>query len=286
MPLHPFTTFSRSNRRLILLLIASHLLWSCAIYGLWSTGRLFEAATPWWSAGFIGLQLYAAAQLLLPALLLHPEERSRGFYLFWALILALGIWLINQLPLGGSWQSLLTVIKSGLLLLVATVIGAALARYVQRLWEIVPIGIAMTLADFASWLYGPTAAFTRQIEEYYLAPVGPPPLIDMLLIKLVFPGSAGLAPVFGISDWIIVVFFAIVARRHGVNDNLLGASGEALARQGLIGRYLPVSVVALFVATQLAQLTGLFIPALPLIALIMLLWYALRYLLLRSRTYI
>ena len=284
MPLHPYTTFSRSNRRLILLLIASHLLWSCAIYGLWSTGRLLEAATPWWSAGFIALQLYAAAQLLLPALLLHPEERNRGFYLFWALILALSIWLINQLPLGGSWQSLLTVIKSGLLLLVATVIGAALARYVQRLWEIVPIGIAMTLADFASWLYGPTAAFTRQIEEYYLAPVGPPPLIDMLLIKLVFPGSAGLAPVFGISDWIIVVFFAIVARRHGVNDNLLGTFGETLARQGRIGRYLPVSVVALFSATVLAQLTGLFIPALPLIALIMLLWYALRYLLLRSRT--
>jgi hypothetical protein len=31
----------------------------------------------------------------------------------------------------------------------------------------------------------------------------------------------------------------------------------------------------------LAQVTGLFIPALPLIALIMLLWYAARYLLLR-----
>lgn len=284
MLLHSFTTFSRPNRRLILLLIASHLLWSCAIYGLWSTGRLLEAATPLWSAGFIALQLYAAAQLLLPALLLHPEERSRGFYLFWGFTLGLSVWLINQLPLGGSWQSLLTVIKSGLLLLVATLIGAALARYVQRLWEVVPIGIAMTLADFSSWLYGPTAAFTRQIEEYYLAPVGPPPLIDMVLIKLVFPGSIGLAPVFGISDWIIVVFFAIVARRHGVNDNLLGASGETLARQGRIGLYLPVSVVALFVATVLAQLTGLFIPALPLIALIMLLWYTLRYLLLRSRS--
>jgi hypothetical protein len=82
----------------------------------------------------------------------------------------------------------------------------------------------------------------------------------------------------------MVVFFAIVARRYEVNDNLLGPSGEKLARQGSIGRYLPVSVVALFVAIILAQATGLFIPALPLIALIMLLWYAARYLLLRQRT--
>ncbi len=199
------------------------------------------------------------------------------------MILASSIWLINQLPPDGFWQSLLAVIKSGLLLLVGTLIGAALARYVKRLWEIVPIGIAMTLADFASWLFGPTATFSQQIEQYYRAPEGPAPFIDMVLIKLVFPGATGLAPVFGISDWIIVVFFAIVAQRHGVNDNLLGTAGETLARQGKIGRYLPVSVVALFAATLLAQVSGLFIPALPLIALIMLFWYVIRYLLLRSR---
>lgn len=283
MALHPFTTFSKANQRLILLLLASHLLWSSAIFVLGLSGRRLEAALPWWSGAFIAMQLYAAAQLLLPALLLHPEERKRSFYLFWGITLALGIWLINQLPLVGGWQPLLTAIKSGLLLLVATVTGAALARYVHRLWEIVPICVVMTLADFASWRYGPTAAFTEQIEQYRLTPAGPPPLVDMILIKLAFPGSAGLAPLFGISDWIMVVFFAIVARRFGVNDNLIGASGESLAQQGKIGRYLPVSVVALFIAIILAQTTGLFLPALPLIALIMLLWYASRSLLLQRR---
>lgn len=283
MSFHPFTTFNKSNRRLILLLIASHLLWSCAIFSLWTTGRLIEAPAPWLSGGFIALQLYAAAQLLLPALLLHPEERTRSFYLFWGITLTLSIWLINQLPPVVAWLPLLAAVKSGLLLLVATVTGAALARYVNRLWEIVPICIVMTMADFSSWLYGPTAHFAQEIEQFYLAPEGPPPLIDMILIKLAFPGSVELAPVFGISDWIMVVFFAIVARRHGVNDNLIGEPGETLARQKRIGRYLPVSVVALFTATVLAQATGLFIPALPLIALIMLLWYAGRYLL-RRRT--
>lgn len=278
MSLHLFITFSKSNRRMILLLIACHLLWSCAVLGLWSTGRLIEAVGPWWSGVFLALQLYAAAQLLLPALLLHPEERSRGFYLFWGLSLAVSIWLINQLPHAGNWQPLLAVVKSGLLLLVATVTGAAMARYVNRLWELVPVCIVMTLADFASWMYGPTAGFTQQIQQYYLAPAGPPPLVDMLLVKLAFPGIAGLTPVFGLADWIMVVFFAIVARRYGVNDNLIGLPGETLARQGRIGCYLPVSVVALLLATMLAQATGLFIPALPVIALVMLIWYAFRYL--------
>jgi hypothetical protein len=258
MPLRSFTTFSKSNQRTIFLLIASHLLWGCAALGLWSAGQLLEASLPWWSVAFVALQLYFASQLLLPALLLHPEDRSRGFYLFWGLTLALSIWLINQLTSDSFWAPLLIVIKSSLLLMVATITGAAMARYVNRLWEIIPVCIVMTLADFSSWLYGPTAGFTRQIQQYYLAPEGPPPLIDMVLVKLAFPGPAGLAPVFGISDWIMVVFFAIVANRYEVNDNLVGLPGEKLARQGL------------------------FIPALPVIALIMLLWYAGRYLLRKS----
>lgn len=279
MPPYSFITFSKTNRRMIFLLIASHLLWSCAVLGLWSSGRLIASILPWWAVGFIALQLYFAAQLLLPALLLHPEERNRGFYLFWGATLALSIWLVNQLAPIGFLLPMMAVIKSSLLLLIATITGAAMARYVHRLWEIVPVCIVMTLADFVSWLYGPTAGFTRQIQQYYLAPEGPPPLVDMVLIKLAFPGSVGLAPVFGISDWIMVVFFAIVANRYEVNDNLVGPPGEVLARQGQIGRYLPVSVVALFGAIVLAQTTGLFIPALPVIALIMLLWYAGRYLL-------
>jgi hypothetical protein len=278
MPLHPFATFSRPNRRLILLLISCHLLWSCALLGLWSTGSLIENNLSWWSCVFLFLQLYAAAQLLLPVLMLHPEERTRGFYLFWGLTLALLLWLINQLTPDSPGMLILAALKSGLLLLIATLVGAALARYVQHLWEIVPICIVMALADLASWSFGPTAVFSQQIEKHYLAPVGPPPFIDMILIKMAYPGYSGLAPIFGISDWIIVVFFAIVAHRHGVNDNLTGAPGERLARQGQIGRYLPVSVTALFLATMLAQATGLFIPALPLISLVMLTWYALRYL--------
>lgn len=270
MPLHPFTSFSRQNRKLIYILAGSHLLWCGALFILWLIGQSFESVHPLWSGLFLLLQLFAAAQLLLPILLLHPEERSRSFYLFWACILSASIWLLNQLPS----TPLHAVLQSALLLLIATLVGAALARYVKRLWELIPICLAMTLADFASWSQGPTALFSEQIKDYYLAPQGPPPLIDMVLIKLAFPGTARLTPAFGISDWIMVVFFAIVAHHHNINDNLLGPAGESLAQRRQPGCYLPVSVVALMLAIILAQTSGLFLPALPLIALIMLFWYA------------
>lgn len=272
---------SANNRRQILFLILGHFLWSCASLVFWFLGSGFGPSSVWLTGIFMALQLYLAAQLLLPALLIRPEERSRRFYLFWGLALLLSIWLAGQLPEVGSWQPLLTAMKSGQLLLIATLVGAALARYVRRIWEILPVCLMMTLADFSSWLYGPTAGFAQQIEDYYRTMEGPPPLIDMVLIKLAFPGTIGFAPVFGISDWIMVVFFALVAHQQGINDNLIGPRGEALAQQKRLGRYLPVSVVALFIAVQLAQSTGFFIPALPLIALMMLLWYAGRYLLLR-----
>ena len=282
MSFHPYIAFSKSNQRQTLLLIIGHCCWSFAIFGLSQTGSKLVENSLCWSAGFMILQLYLAAQLLLPTLLLEEEKRSRSFYLFWGGILLLCVWLINQLPTL-TWQQPLAALKSGLLMLIATLIGAVLARYVHRLWEIIPIGIAMTLADLASWMFGPTASFTKQLQQYYQDPVGPPPLIDMMLVKLAVPGSSNLLPVFGLSDWIMVVFFVIVASRFGINDNLIGASGETLARQKKFGRFLPVPVIALFFAISLAQISGLFIPALPLIALITFLWYVLHRIWLQHR---
>lgn len=278
MSFQNLTTFNQHNRRLIRIILSCHLLWGCALMIFWALGQPINPAAPWWSAGFVALQLYAAAQLLLPALLIQREDRTRGFYLFWFSVMISILWLINQIPAIGTWQLPLIGIRSGLLLLIGTFIGTALARFVNRLWEIIPICIAMALADFFSWFIGPTANFAREIKQYYLAPVGPPPLIDMVLVKLALPGAASLFPVFGISDWIMVAFFVNVSRRYAINDNLLGLSGKGLAPKKLCGRYLPVPVAALFTAVLLAQSTGLFIPVLPLIAIIMLLWYAAHYL--------
>ncbi|WP_029912469.1 hypothetical protein [Pelobacter seleniigenes] len=267
--------FSARNRRLILLLITGHLLWSGLVVSLHYAGMLVTKSGPWWDFGFIAVQLFAAAQLLLPALLLEPAERQRGFYLFWGTALAVLTWSFSQLPAVDDWQPLLNAGKAGFLLLTATLIGTVLAQYVKRLWEIIPICLAMTIADFSSWLLGPTAEFSRQIQTYYTAPTGPKPLIDMVLVKFAFPDSARLLPVFGISDWIMVVFFISVANRYRKNDNLLGVAGSTIARQKRLRCYVPIPVVALCGALVWAQSGHLFIPALPLIAGVTLLWHTL-----------
>jgi hypothetical protein len=277
-----FVIFSKTNQKLISLLVCSHLVWACSVVGFWALGGLFDTSTLPGAIFFALLQLYAAAQLILPALLFHPEARNRSFYLFWGIVLCTMVWLVNQLTFDQGWLPLLSIFKSALLLLVATLAGAALARYVKRLWEIVPVCIVITLADFVSWLTGPTAGFVKDIDLYYKTLEGPAPLVDMVLVKLAFPGPLGVAPVFGVSDWILVVFFAIVARRFNVNDNLVGASGEILARKGLIGFYLPIPVIALAVALFIAQTSGIFVPALPVIAIVMLFWYGVRHLMCRK----
>lgn len=275
MSCHPLFTLNPANRRLIARLLVSHLLWCAFTLALWAISRKLAYASPGLSAALLALQLYGAAQLLLPLLRLQAEPRSRGFYLFWGLVLLLGMWLMHQLQPVAPLQPLAAIGQSALLLLSAGLTGAALARYIQRLWEILPIALVMTLADVTSWHSGPTALFSDQIAGYYRAPDGAPPLIDMVLIKWVFPGVESLLPVFGVSDWIMAVFFALVAHRHGLHDNLLGRpAAPAPHRRQRFGRYLPVSVVALGLALILAQTSGHFIPALPFMAVTMLLWYA------------
>ena len=270
-----FFIFSAHNKRLLFITAGVCILWSGVPAGLWFAAERFSLTSFWWPAVFVLAQLYLAAQTIVPVLLLEPEHRSRGFYLFWLLGLVGLIWLANRQPVVDSW-SLSGAPASGLLLFTGALIGVALARYVKRLWEVLPLSLVMMLADFSSWAVGPTAEFAREIEAHYLEPVGPPPVIDMVLVKFSYPGAPGLVPVFGVSDWIMVVFFAAVARRYRINDNLFGPPPSGHYPDRLCGRYLPVAVVALFAAIMFAHASGSFIPALPLIALFVIAFYLLR----------
>jgi hypothetical protein len=274
MALDHLIAFNRNNKLRLFELLVGHLLWSLSLLVIFIFVRNMENTSAVLSVGLMALQLYFAGHLIFPVLRLQPENRSRGFYVFWGLVLALLIWIVHQLSLNGPWQLFLNAIQAGLLLMTGTIVGAALARYVRKLWEILPLCLAMSLADFSSWLIGPTANFAQTIEQYYLKPEGPPPAIDMILVKLAFPGVANLLPVFGLSDWIMVAFFIVVAQRHRLNDNLFGFRTEIETGRRHFGLfYLPVSLVALLAAVICAQTTGLFIPALPVIAVVMLLWF-------------
>lgn len=267
--------FSTHNKRLLFITAGVCLLWSGALAGLWLVTELLHLTSHGWSVGFVLAQLYLAAQVILPAIQLEPEKRNRGFYLFWLLVLVALIWLVNRLSIAES-RLLVSALASGLLLFTGTLVGVALARYVKRLWEVLPLCLVMMFADFSSWAIGPTAEFAREIEAYYLDPAGSPPLIDMVLVKFAYPGASDLIPVFGVSDWIMVVFFAAVARRYRINDNLLGPPPSGRYPDRLCGLYLPVSAVALFVAIMLAHASGSFIPALPLIVLVVVVFFLLR----------
>ncbi len=267
-------SFNNQNRKLILVLCGSSLLWSLFVMLAWWSGRSVSI-TPLWGWLWAVVQLYAAAQVMVPALLLTPESRSRLFYFFWVVVLVLMNLVLRRIAPEGGWSVPVEALKSGLLLLSGTVVGIVLARYINRLWELIPVCIVMSLADFSSWLAGPTARFAEQISAYYQTPEGPAPLIDMALVKLAFPGGEVLFPVFGISDWVMVVFFAGVARQFDMNENLIG---RAVLPQGSLrsslGRYLPVPVVVLCGILILAQASGRFIPVLPFLAGLMIFWYA------------
>lgn len=273
MALRDLISFNGNNKRRLVELFAGHLLWCLSLPVILVLVGKAEKPSPFWSIALMTLQLYFAGQLIIPALRMEPENRNRVFYVFWGAVLAVMVWAGHQLSANGLRQPLFEALQSGLLLLTGTIIGAALARYVKKLWEILPLCLAMSLADFSSWLIGPTADFARTIEQYYLKPVGPPPAIDMILIKVTFPGAPNLLPIFGLSDWIMVTFFAVIAQRHQINDNLLTGRRDGEPKKSRRpGIYLPISLVALLGAVALAQLTGTFIPALPVIALVMLAW--------------
>lgn len=265
-------SFSAHNRRRLLLLSGAHVLFGITLVGFWAAGHSLDGGSPGWTALLILLQLFVAAQLLLPGLQPVPEPRNRGFYLFWGGVLVLAVWGTARLSRFDGGIPLLTAFSSALLLLSGTLIGTTLARYIGRLWEIVPLCLVMMAADFSSWYSGPTAEFAREIQGYYQAPDGTPPLVDMLLVKFASPGFAGLAPVCGISDWIVVAFFTGIARRYRFNDNLLGKVVSDDRSWNRVGRYFPLPLAALAAAILLAQFSGRFIPALPIIALVMLLW--------------
>ena len=272
LPTH-LMSFPPQNRKLLKALVGISLGWSLLALLLFWGGRYFPPS-PYLDALWMAIQLFTAAQLLIPVQFLKPEPRQRLFYWFWLLILI----IVNALlyfifPVAATIPAV-NAVKSGVLLLSGTLVGAVLARYIDRLRDALLVCVAMSVADFSSWLVGPTAQFSQQIAAYYQTPEGPAPMIDMVLIKLAFPGGGALMPVVGVSDWVMVTFFTCVASQFQVKENLFGGAVRLqLSADSLWGRYLPVPVVVLFAILLLAQSSHLFIPVLPLLAVAMIGWY-------------
>lgn len=158
---------------------------------------------------------------------------------------------------------LATAVSTANLLFCASLLGSCLSCAIKRPGELVPVCLTAAVADVASVLKGPTKSMVEDITAYYDKGLeGVPPLVDFILIKATIPGYDIPLPLFGVTDWILIVLLSSSLLRMQMNDNLLD---NRYSRNTLI--YLPVSVVALYVCLVFAQISQKFIPAMLFIVL-------------------
>jgi uncharacterized protein YqgC (DUF456 family) len=164
----------------------------------------------------------------------------------------------------GSNNIFLSIGGSANLLVFATLTGAMLSTAIKRVAELIPISLTAAVADIASVFFGPTKDIAETLGSYYQGGmVGNPPLADFIVIKVSLPGFSYPVPLFGVTDWIILVLLSSSLIRLQKSDNLM--ERRSLLNQKL---FLPVSGCSLMLSVFLAQLFGLFLPALPAMAFI------------------
>jgi hypothetical protein len=155
------------------------------------------------------------------------------------------------------------------LLVFANLLGVWIVTPLKREAELVIVCLAMALADLFSYIRGPTRQFVISLQAYYESgQLGPPPASDFLLIKVPLPGLPHLQPLFGVSDWIIIVFLSAAAAKFRINDNLAGKSLAVMRDNQRPSLYFPVAAAGLLLAISAAVFLDRFVPVLPVIAVL------------------
>ncbi len=188
-------------------------------------------------------------------------------WLLFSLMLAVLIYSLGQRL--QIWRPVLFSINTANLFVFANLVGAFIVKPLKRMPELIILCVVVAFADLSSVLSGPTRSIVESIKTYYGGGMkGPAPPGDFLLIKLPAPGAVHLQPVFGVSDWIIIVFLSAAAFKFAINDNLAGRGLPEMDQTNRVSFYFPVAGFGLLLAMTAARLFELFIPVLPLIALV------------------
>lgn len=221
----------------------------------------------------IGVYLLAASSLaytIINTISSCHRQEVIGYLFMVVLIMFLAMlysWGYGEIGVIGS------AVSTANLLVGATVTGSLLSTAIKRIGELVPVCITAAVADTISVTMGPTQSFAAKITAYYEGGrEGPAPLVDLIIIKVGIPGFDAPVPLFGVTDWIFLILLSAALIRLGKTDNLLSINES-------IGRYIfvPVSVVALYAGIIIAQVTGLFIPAMVFITSFFLVFLMLQY---------
>ncbi len=170
----------------------------------------------------------------------------------------------DALPFGAAGLSILNTAN---LFVFANLLGTWMVKPLRRPAELIILCVVLFLSDLFSLLKGPTRRIIKDLVVYYEKGMpGPAPAGDFLLIKAVVPGADKLQPVFGVSDWIVLVFLCAAACKLGINDNLAGRSLRAMELCGSMSVYFPVAGMGLLIAVAAAMVLDVFVPALPIVA--------------------
>jgi hypothetical protein len=157
-------------------------------------------------------------------------------------------------------------------------IGTWIVTPLNRPAELVSVCVVMSLADILSLLAGPTKYIKGVIETFYDSGMqGTAPIADILVLKFAVPGLKNPVPVFGVADWIIVAFLAASVARFEMDDNMVGISLSEMIKKKRLAFYVPVSAFGLMVALLFAQVFDIFLPALPVIAVVFLIYLLTKY---------
>ncbi|MCG8617485.1 MAG: hypothetical protein MI802_14790, partial [Desulfobacterales bacterium] len=240
-----------------------YLAWCLFSFGIYLSGNLLPAG----GVLHLPLAFLSMAGALITALCLvrfyaervEPEIGDRHRFRILVLTVVLALFFSGYVfeAVTGLKSDLLACFSTANLLFFASVLGFWMVFPLKRPVEILPLCLVAALADMVSVTAGPTKEFSERIAAYYTGgQTGLPPFVDFLLVKVAIPGQ--MMPVFGISDWVIVVFLSAAARRFSMDDALIRSASSGNYRPRL---FFPVACGGLLLALAAARLFGVFIPA-------------------------
>lgn len=182
--------------------------------------------------------------------------------------------LIFQIENEGSFIGVLAgIVGTTTLILISCLVGSYLSQAINRLSELIPVCSVAFTVDLYSVLNGPSKEIALQIKDFYSnGAIGQVPNADIILLKIANPSVEYLTPIFGVSDWIFVIFITSVMLKFQIPDSILGKDIKDIVSSTNKQFYFPIVSFALLVSIFTAYILNVFIPALPVIIVIVLPW--------------
>lgn len=271
-------------RRTALPITAMYLIWCSVSLSLMALGPVF-VGNPWLDVLMFPLSLIIhllLAVFITQLFMVYVDEALnavpsvRAFLL--ALCAALGFLVYGIMRDGTVKGGFIESLGTANLIVLACLVATWMTHPLTRPSELVPVCFVVALADLFSVFAGPTRHLVEGLTLYYEKGMqGPPPLADYILVKIGVPGYTVPVPLFGVSDWIILVFLCSAMTRFGLSDSLTGSGIVSMKKNRRLSFYLPVTVLGLILALIVAQISARFLPALPFMVAVFLVYALVRY---------